>query len=82
MIVRSEFVRPIVLALALTVLGEVLIFGIWGVLLFPEGNLLRKLGWTLTCGVAMGAAIGALVNVVVTGRLTALRAVLGQCGPV
>jgi hypothetical protein len=71
---RPEFLRPIVVAVCLTWLGEILIFLIWGVTLLPGGALWRKFGWTMTCGVAMGLAIGALVNVFVTGRLHALAA--------
>ena len=73
-VARRDFVRPIVAAITLTLVGELLIFFVWGTLLFPSGNIWHKLGWTLTCGVAMGATIGALVNVVVTGRLNRLTA--------
>jgi len=66
---RSDFVRSIVVAVSFTFLGEMLIFLIWGVALFPTGVLWRKLVWTMTCGIAMGMTIGALVNVIVTGRL-------------
>ena len=73
-VARRDFVRPIVVAIVLTIIGELLILFVWGMLLFPSGNIWHKLGWTLTCGVAMGATIGALVNVVVTGRLSGLTA--------
>ena len=66
---RSDFVRPIAAAVLFTLIGEILIFLIWGIALFPAGALWRKLAWTMTCGLAMGATIGALVNVFVTGRL-------------
>lgn len=67
-LIRQEFVRPIVLAIFFTLAGEILIFLLWGVVLFPAGTLWRKLAWTMVCGLAMGATIGALVNVFVTGR--------------
>lgn len=79
-ITRRDVMRPILSAVTLTVLGELIIFVLWGTLLFPSGNLLHKLGWTLTCGIAMGATIGAFVNVVVTGRLQALIAALSAGG--
>ncbi len=66
---RSDLVRPIAVAIVFTLVGEVLIFLIWGIGIFPKGTLWRKLVWTITCGVAMGATIGALVNLFVTGRL-------------
>ena len=74
LLTRRDFVRPIVAAIFFTLVGEILIFFIWGIALFPAGPLWRKLGWTMTCGVAMGATIGALVNVFVTGRLRSSRA--------
>ena len=66
---RSDFVRPIVVAVSFTLFGEILMFFVWGVALFPTGVLWRKVVWTMTCGVGMGMTIGALVNVIVTGRL-------------
>ncbi len=69
MIERRQVVRPVAVAIAFTLAGEVLIFLIWGISLFPVGAIWRKLIWTTTCGVAMGASIGAFVNVFVTGQL-------------
>ena len=71
---RSDFVRPIAVAVFFTLLGEILIFFIWALALFPTGVLWRKLVWTMTCGVAMGMTIGAFVNVFVTGRLRSYAA--------
>ena len=71
---RVQMVRPITVAIALTITGEIIYFLLWGVVWFPEGDLWRKLGWTATCGLAMGATIGALVLLFVTGRFTGRRA--------
>ena len=73
---RAEAVRPIVLALAFTVLGEVGICAVWGLWLFPEGATLGKLAWTLTCGVGMGATIGAFAVLLIPGRLSGWKAVV------
>ena len=73
---RSDFVRPITVAITFTLFGETLIFLIWGVLLFPGGNLWHKAIWTGTCGIAMGATIGGLVNVLVVGRLAGKKAAI------
>jgi hypothetical protein len=70
---RPDFVRPITVAIAFTLLGELLIFYIWGIQLFPEGIVWKKLVWTITCGIAMGATIGAFVNITITGRLHGTR---------
>jgi hypothetical protein len=75
-VTRLDFTRPITVAITFTLLGEALIFFVWGVHLFPVGALWRKAVWTGTCGVAMGATIGALVNIVVIGRMDGRRAVL------
>jgi hypothetical protein len=37
--------------------------------LFPQGPLLSKLMWTLTCGITMGCLIAVLTIVLVVGRL-------------
>ena len=71
---RREFVRPIVVATVLTLGGEMLVFLIWGLGLFPEGSLLSKFVWTATCGIAMGATIAALTIWLVAGRLDGHRA--------
>lgn len=73
-VTRSDFARPITVAITFTLFGEVLIFFLWGAHLFPNGALLPKAIWTGTCGLAMGATIGALVNVVVTGRMDGIKA--------
>jgi hypothetical protein len=73
---RTDFTRPITVAVTLTFFGEAVIFLLWGVSLFPGGPLWRKAVWTGICGVAMGATIGALVNVAVTGRMAGRTAAL------
>lgn len=64
----SEFVHAITVAIAMTFLGEMVIFLLWGLVLFPARELVAKFLWTGICGIAMGAVIGAAVNVFVTGR--------------
>jgi hypothetical protein len=73
---RADYVRPITVGITFTAFGELLIFLLWGLLLFPEGNVLAKLAWTATCGIAMGAVNGAVINVFVTGRLTGPQAII------
>ncbi len=65
---RSDFVRPILLALALTVAGELFYFVVWGMILFPVGSIAAKFAWTMTCALAMGLSIGSLVGIAVVGR--------------
>lgn len=67
---RPAFVRPILAAIVLTVIGEAVIFLIWRFVLFPGQSLWIMAAWAAICGVSLGAVIGAFVNVFVTGRTT------------
>ena len=58
---RTAVIRPIAVAVLFTVVGEIIYFLLWGVIWFPAGELWRKVGWTATCGLAMGIVIGAVV---------------------
>ena len=66
---RKAYLRPVTVAVTFTFLGEMLILYVWGMNLFSDGVFWRKAVWTSVCGVAMGAVIGALVNLIVTERL-------------
>lgn len=55
-------------AIALTTAAELFYLVVWGLWLFPAGSLLGKIAWTLTCGVAMGAVIGASTLLWVEGQ--------------
>ncbi|MDH3239907.1 MAG: hypothetical protein OEO83_04495 [Alphaproteobacteria bacterium] len=71
---RPAFVRPIVAAITLIALGEVVIFLTWGLLLYPGQNLWILGAWAAICSVSLGAIIGALVDIFVTGRRAASAA--------
>ena len=58
----------LVVAIAMTSLAEAIYFVIWGVVLFPAGDLLGKLVWTVTCGIAMGAVIAGIVILTAPAR--------------
>jgi ubiquinol-cytochrome c reductase iron-sulfur subunit len=73
---RSDFVRPVVLAVLMTLLAEAFYFFVWGVVMFPQGSLVGKFWWTLTCGIAMGSVIGAATVVFVVGKLHGPSALL------
>lgn len=73
---RERYLRPIKLGIALSVLGESVIFVVWGLVLYPEGSVVNKLLWTvLFCGVGMGSAVGATVSLLVVDRLEGWKAV-------
>ena len=72
---RNEVIHPILLALALTVLAEIIYLVVWGMLLFPQGSFSSKFVWTMTCGIGMGSVIGVATLLLVVGRFTGWRAV-------
>lgn len=72
-----EVLRPLKLSILFSMLGEAFIFLVWGVLLYPEGNLLHKFLWTVVfCGFGMGAAIGAIIALFVVGKWKGAYAVI------
>jgi|TARA_B100000749_G_scaffold280077_2_gene274661 hypothetical protein len=74
---RKQFQRPLLVGLALAIFGELMIFLIFGVLLYPEGNILSKFLWTvLFCGIGMGSALGVFISLLVVGRLAGKAAIL------
>ncbi|SNZ01396.1 hypothetical protein [Flagellimonas pacifica] len=73
----KDYLRPLKLAIFFSVLGEAAIFLIWGMLLFPEGNLIHKFLWTVIfCGLGMGATVGAIIALFVVGRWKGLQAIV------
>lgn len=67
---RERYLRPIKYSVLLSMLGEFIIFVVWGVILFPEGSLLNKLLWTVFfCGLGMGSAVGAVIAVFFVDKL-------------
>lgn len=73
---RTGYLRPITVAMALAAMGEAIYFVVWGLWLFPEGDVLAMAAWTATCVVAMGAVIGAGVIAFVVERVVGLAAVI------
>lgn len=72
-----DVLRPIKLSILFSILGEAVILLVWGMLLYPEGNLLHKFLWTIVfCGLGMGAAIGAIIALFVVGKWTGTYAVI------
>ena len=69
--------RPLIVCLFLAVFAEFLMFLIFGVLLYPDGNLLAKFLWTvLFCGVGMGSAMGVFVVLFVVEKLKGVGAIV------
>jgi len=73
---RSRYLRPLWLVTALTVSAELIIFLIWGVWLYPDGNLLYKFLWAVVfCGIGMGAVVGMMLNMIVVDRWQGWKAI-------
>ena len=73
---RKMFLRPLIISLFFAVAGELLLLVIYGIILFPEGNLMYKVLWTLGfCGIGMGATLGAGINLFIVGRHAGLKAI-------
>ncbi|MEC5129525.1 hypothetical protein VSU19_22380 [Verrucomicrobiales bacterium BCK34] len=71
-----EFRRPVVVSIVVSAMAELVIFVVWGLILYPEGNWLQKLLWTVVfCGVGMGAATGALICALIVDRLFGWKAI-------
>ena len=76
-VTAEDVLRPLKLSILLSILAEAVILVVWGMVLYPEGNLLHKFLWaSVFCGLGMGAAIGAIIALVVVGRWTGIFAVI------
>ena len=65
-----RYLRPLYVAIAFSIAGEAFILLVFGLILFPDGNLLNKTLWALLyCGVGMGATLGAFLNMLVVNRI-------------
>jgi hypothetical protein len=75
-VIRNKYVRPLKVSLIFCIGGEFLLLLLFGILLFPAGNLFYKILWTLLfCGVGMGGALGSLINLLIVDRLDGQKAV-------
>ena len=55
---RKKSNRTLIVSLCFSAIGEFLLFVVYGIILFPEGNLLYKFLWTVVfCGIGMGASL-------------------------
>jgi len=74
---RKLFIRPLIISLFFAVVGEFLLLVIYGIILFPDGNMIYKVLWTLGfCGIGMGATLGTSINLFIIGRYSGLKAIL------
>lgn len=68
--------RPLKLSIILSVVGELIIFIVWGLVLYPEGSVLHKFLWAVVfCGFGMGSLTGAMITLFVVQRLKGMTAI-------
>jgi hypothetical protein len=72
---RKMYTRPMIVSLAVCIFGELFLFIIYGVVLFPQGNLLYKFLWTVICGIGMGATVGAFLNLFIIDKYIGIKAI-------
>lgn len=74
--VGKRFRRPLILGIAGSMAAELVIFVVWGLILYPAGDPLVKFLWTVVfCGMSMGAVVGAMIVVFVVDRLDGAAAI-------
>lgn len=74
---RKMFIQPLIVSLGFSVIGEFILLIIYGIILFPGGNMIYKFLWTVVfCGIGMGATLGTGINLFVIGRYSRLKATL------
>lgn len=64
----NQYRRALSVGLALSLIGELIYWVIWGLILFP-GHPWTTFRWALTCGVGMGAVVGTLSCLLIVDRL-------------
>ena len=70
-----RYKRPLIVSILLSILREITIFLVWGIILFPEGSLFAKFVWTvLFCGLGMGATIGSIIVLFVVDTFNGVMA--------
>lgn len=75
--ISKQYLRPLKVLISLSIAGEAIIFLVWGLWLYPEGNILHKFLWTFVfCGFGMGAAAAAIVDIFVVEKLKGRKAIL------
>ena len=57
---RKMLIRPLIIGLVFSVIGELLLLVIYGIILFPDGNMMYKVLWPLDFA-ASGWALPLLV---------------------
>ena len=74
---RQTYLRPIIVAISLSVVAEFGLLVLFGMVLFPEGSLFHKFLWTIVfCGLGMGSVLGAAISLFIVDKLKGKAAIL------
>ena len=77
MITINQYSRPIVLAILLSVVGEVYLLIYYGIIQYPQGSFLYKFLWTVVfCGLGMGTTLGAMTVLFIVDRFSGIKAIM------
>lgn len=78
--IRRQYLRPLWLAIIFSMAGELIVFLFFGLMLSGPDNWLIKLVWAVGfCGIGMGSAVGASVDLLIVSRMDGLRAIAATC---
>ncbi len=73
----QSYQRALSVGLAISLLGELFYWVVWGLILFP-GHPWETLRWSLACGLGMGAVIGTLTCLWIIDRWQGLKAAIAS----
>ncbi|KAI9129940.1 hypothetical protein ON05_030200 (plasmid) [Acaryochloris sp. CCMEE 5410] len=71
----KQYQRALSVGLALSLLGELIYWVIWGLILFPSHPWIT-FKWSLVCGFGMGSVVGTLTCLVLIDRFRGWQAVV------
>lgn len=73
-LITKQYKYALSVGLILSLLAELIYWICWGLIWLP-GHTWEKLTWALSCGIGMGAVVGAISCLLIVGRLTQWKAV-------
>lgn len=74
---RKKYLRPLLVSMCISIVFELFIFILFGLILYPNGSVFNKLIWTIFyCGIGMGCVVGAWIDILVVDRFSGIKAVL------
>lgn len=79
-IVKLRLLLVVGVAVSMTLAAELFLLTVWGLWMFPGGNLFSKFVWAIVCGIAMGALISLAILIFVEGVFQEIKAIIAAAG--